>query len=237
MEQRKEKVEIIITNIFCIMGRPGSGRTSILKNILSDKEFVEKHKISRFTYGTTRALKPDDVIGENYFFFSDKEFQEIIKNDSGSIIESRSYDLINTKEPNYYFTLKDHIKFGTNYVGRVSLYQYEELKDWAERTQLRMSTIQINVYPILVDCGVFECFDRLELKLSDEMDLYNLFARMVSERYEYDQAVQRSPEIIDERNINTLILHNTKHNYDLIDELGTKAKEFITNKLSMQGVV
>lgn len=235
MDQNKQKFEMIYTNLFCLLGRPGSGRTSVLKNVLSDKEFVEKHQISRFTYATTRALKPDDIMGENYFFFSDKEFQEICRTDPDSIIESRSYDLINTIKPNYYFTLKDHIRFGTNYIGRVSLYQYEELKSWAEKTQLVLPSMQINIYPIMVDCGVFECFDRLENKLSDETDLYNLFARMVSERFEYEQALDRNPEVFDPANHNTLVLNNRTRNPDIIDELGARTKMFMTTKLSLQG--
>ncbi len=231
------KFEIIYTNIFCLLGRPGSGRTSVLKNVLLDKEFIEKHDISRFTYGTTRAFKPDDIMGVTYFFFTDKEFQEILKSDPGSIIESRSYDLIGSIKPNYYFTLKDHIKFGTNYIGRVSLYQYEELKSWAEKNQLKMPTIQINIYPIMVDCGVFECFDRLEIKLSDESDLYNLFARMVSERYEYEQAVNDNPEVIDTTNRNTLFLDNRTHDFSNIPKLAQETKDFIDKKLNMQGVI
>lgn len=232
---QKQKFKMIYTNLFCLLGRPGSGRTSVLKSVLSDKEFVEKHRISRFTYGTTRALKPDDIMGENYFFFSDKEFQEIRKTDPDSIIESRSYDLINSTKPNYYFTLKDHIRFGDNYIGRVSLYQYEELKSWAEKTQLKMPSIQINIYPIMIDCTVFECFDRLENKLSDETDLYNLFARMVSERYEYEQALDRNPEVFDGANHNTLVLSNMTRNSDAILGLASETKAFIVSKLVMQG--
>lgn len=236
MDLKDQKFDILYTNIFCLIGRPGCGRTSVLKNVLSDKEFVEKWKISRFTYGTTRALKPDDIMGETYFFFSDKEFNELKENNPSSIIESRSYDQIRSIKPNYYFTLKDHIKFGTNYIGRVSLYQYEELKSWSEMLQLKMPTIQVNVYPIMVDCNSFECFDRLENKISDEDDLYDLFARMVSEKYEYDQTVEDNPEIMDPTNPNTLVLDNTRHDYHVIPNLGVETKLFIAEKLSMQGI-
>lgn len=236
MDQKERKFNVVYTNIFCLIGRPGSGRTSVLKTVLSDKDFVEKRRISRFTYGTTRALKPDDIIGETYFFFSEKEFQEIKMNDPASIIESRSYDLVTSIKPNYYFTLRDHIKFGTNYLGKVSLYQYEELKSWAELLQLKMPSMQVNVYPIMVDCNSFECFDRLENKLSDENDLYDLFARMVSEKYEYEQTIADNPEIMDPTNTNTLVLDNTRHDYHNISKLAEFTKNFIESKLDMQGV-
>lgn len=223
---------ILRTNIFCLLGNPGSGRSSVLKTVLDDKEFTKKYNIVRFTYGTTRPITPDDIIGETYFFFNEKEFKGL---DPNSIIESRSYDLMTNMRPVYYFTLKDHIKFNTNYIGRVSLLQYEELRKWAELTQLKHPTVQISLYPITIKCNLFERFDRLENKASTEMELYNICARMVSEKFEYDRVIHTSPEVLDATNIDTLILDNTRHDYRVVTELATETKSFMAKKIDMQG--
>ena len=215
------------------MGKPGSGRTSLLKTVLSDDSFVRTYDINRFTYATTRPIGPDDIVGETYFFFTEKEYKEL---DSDSIIEARSYDLVTNKTPYYYFTLKDHIKFNTNYIGRVSLFQYEELKKWANILQLKNPCIQISLFPITLKCNAFECFDRLENKTSSEDELYNLCARMVSEKFEYDRAIINNREILDENNFRTLVLDNSKHDFKNIACLANDVKQFVSVQLIMQGV-
>ena len=40
----------VTTNIFCIMGNPGSGKYIILQNLLDDKEFISKYNISKFVF-------------------------------------------------------------------------------------------------------------------------------------------------------------------------------------------
>lgn len=215
------------------MGKPGSGRSSILKSVLSDESFIQKYNIRRFTYGTTRPIGSNDIVGETYFFFSDEEYREL---DKDSIIEARSYDLVTNTKPYYYFTLTDHIKFDTNYIGRVSLYQYEELKKWSSLLQLKNPYIQISLFPITITCNAFECFDRLENKTSSEGELYNLCARMVSEKFEYDRAIRNNTEILDNNNFKTLVLDNSKHDYSIVNCLANDVKQFVSVQLIMQGV-
>lgn len=224
-------MEILRTNLFCLMGKPSSGRASIVKSVLSDEEFVQKYKIHRFTCGTTRPITPDDVIGETYFFFTEKEYRAL---DPSSIIEARSYDLITNNQTSYCFTLKDHIKFNTNYVGKVSLYQYEELKKWAEITELKNPYVQISLYPILIKCNAFERLNRLENKASTEDELYDKCARFITERFEYNTVVSRNPEIKDDNSFSTLILDNSKHDFNRIQWLAKDVRQFISVHLIMQ---
>ena len=230
----KEQPNVLYTNLFCIMGKPGSGRASLLKNVLSDEVFVQKYNIRRFTYGTTRPVGHDDIVGETYFFFTEQEYKEL---DADSIIEARSYDLVTNTKPYYYFTLTDHIKFSTNYIGRVSLFQYEELKKWANVVQLKRPYVRIALYPITLECNAFECFDRLENKTSSEDELYNLCARMVSEKFEYDRAIINNREILDKNNFKTLVLDNSKHDFKNIACLANDVKQFVSVQLLLQGAV
>ena len=213
------------------MGKPGSGRASMLKTVLSDDEFVQKYKINRFVYGTTREITVDDIVGETYFFFTEKEFREL---EPSSIIESRSHDLITSNNPVYYFTLKEHIKFNTNYIGKVSLYQYEELKKWATMYELKYPNIQISLYLITLRCNAFECFERLKNKSSSEDDLYTLCARMVSEKFEYDAVIKNNKEVLDANCFTSLVLDNAKHDSNMIKYLSNDIKQFMAVHILLQ---
>ena len=36
---------VSVTNIFCLIGKPGAGRNTILKNVLNRSDFIEKYNI------------------------------------------------------------------------------------------------------------------------------------------------------------------------------------------------
>ena len=130
--------------------------------------------------------------------------------------------------------MKDHIKFNTNYIGKVSLYQYEELKKWAEMTELKYPNIQISLFPIMIKCNAFERLNRLENKASTEDELYNKCARFIYERFEYETVVSRNPEVLDNNNFCTLILDNSKRDFNRIQWLAKDVRQFVTVHLIMQ---
>lgn len=225
-------MEPLNTNLFCVMGKPGAGKSTLINNILNKEDFVNKFKINKFVYGTTRPMTPYDIEGDTYHFFSKDEFENI---DPDSIIESRSYDILYTGETYYTFTLKDHIKFGTNYIGQISAFQYEELKKWALKTQLRNSLIRINLFPIMITAPIFEREKRLMNKASNEQDVYNMCSRIVSERYEFNTVIKNNPELIDSMNPNTCIIENSKMGRQNLAILTERIETFMSNKLIMQG--
>lgn len=228
-----EETDILHTNIFCLIGKPGAGRSTILKNVLNRDKFIEECNISKFVYGTTRPKKPYDIEGETYHFMSKDQFLNL---DPDEVIESRSYDPFFEDEEYYYFTLKSYIKHGYNYIGKTSVFQYDELKKWTKIEQLKSPLIQIKIYPIIVNASIFEREKRMIYKCATDSDIYTMCVKFISERYEFNTVAQSNPEIIDKMNPNTLILSNNKSELGNIPLLGNEIEEFIKRKIAMQGL-
>lgn len=85
--------------IFYILGKSSTGKDTIYKNILEDKELNLKDIILY----TTRPIRDGEINGKSYHFVSDEEYVKI--KESGAIIEERSYDTMHGVWR--YFTVKD----------------------------------------------------------------------------------------------------------------------------------
>ena len=226
------KHNISVTNIFCVIGKPGAGRRTILKNIMNRTDFIEKYDISRFVYGTTRSMNPYDVEGETYHFMTHDEFENL---DPEQIIESRSYDPI-FGDPFEYFTLINHIKLGHNYIGKVSPFQYAELKKWASKTQIKLPLTKINIYPVIVSAPIFVREKRMINQASCEQDVYVMCTKLIGERYEFSTVTKENPEIADFSNPNTLQIDNSKIDKSNVILLCNELEKFIEKKIILQGI-
>ena len=223
---------VTYTNIFCLIGKPGAGRDTLMKNVFNKSGFIEKYNILRFVYGTTRPMTPYDIEGETYHFLTKEEFLNL---DPEEVIESRSYDPF-FGDSYYYFTLVNHIRFGNNYIGKVSTFQYDELKRWATKIQLKMPTVRINIYPIIVNAPIFEREKRLMKEASTAEDVYAMCTKLISERYEFSVVAKNNPELIDNYNPNTLIIDNSRTDKKNISVLGNEIEKFISKQIIMQGI-
>lgn len=85
--------------IFYILGKSSTGKDTIYKNILEDKELGLRDIILY----TTRPIRDGEIDGKSYHFVSEQEYEEIKK--SGLIIEERSYNTMHGVWR--YFTVKD----------------------------------------------------------------------------------------------------------------------------------
>lgn len=222
-----------VTNIFCLLGKPGSGRLSILNSVLNDTVFCDKYKLERLVYGTTRPIRPGDIDGETYHFMNEDQYKDIPQ---GDIIECRSYDIVYTDDIHYYFTLNSYIQFGKNYIVKASTVQYSEYKKWALLTQLKNSMLQINIYPILVNAPIFEREKRMMLTASTEDDVYSMCSKFITEKYEFKLAINENPELIDPDNRDSCILDNSKSGRQNILLLKDQLETFIGRKIIMQGL-
>lgn len=226
MEQHKIS---LITNLFCIIGKPGSGKQYIMSNIFSDKDFVRDNELLKFIYGTTKEVGASEMNGVNYKFYTMKDFKNI---DPQEIVEQRSYENFITQRVDYYFTLKSDIKIGKNYIGKVSMFQFEELRKWAQIEQLSNPNTMVNVYPIYITCPLKERLNSMLKEAVDDQDVYQVCARLLSERYEYSTLMEN--KVIDKYDPNTCIVGNRYFMDMRIDEDQfsiEKVKNFIKDRI------
>ena len=86
-------------HIFCIMGKSGTGKDTLYKELLSDAALP----FERLVPCTTRPIREGELNGREYKFYTAGEFHAMEK--AGRIIESRCYETVHG--PWYYFTADD----------------------------------------------------------------------------------------------------------------------------------
>ncbi len=112
--------------LFCLMGKSASGKDSIYKELLRDKEL----KLEPFVIYTTRPIREGEEEGREYHF-TDVEGMNRLKA-AGKVIESRVYHTVHGDW--YYFTVdegyddeKDRLIIGTLEVyNKIKVYYGEE---------------------------------------------------------------------------------------------------------------
>lgn len=86
--------------IFCLMGKSASGKDTIYKMLLSDKQ----HSFKKIVPYTTRPIRENERDGVQYFFTNEEGLHKM--QEEGKVIELRSYNTIHGVW--HYFTADDH---------------------------------------------------------------------------------------------------------------------------------
>lgn len=110
--------------IFCLMGKSGTGKDTVLKLLLQDNNLALKSVVSY----TTRPIRTCEQHGREYFFLSERELEEF--EFRGKIIEKRVYNTVDGLW--YYCTIDDgqiDLKKG-NFVLISTLDGYIKLSDY-----------------------------------------------------------------------------------------------------------
>jgi guanylate kinase len=100
-----------MNNIFIISGPSGAGEDTIINRL--EKELGVVHIITT----TTRAMRPGDREGKPYYFISDKEFQDKIKNNE-FVEYAKEYD------DNYYGVTREELERAEK-SGKIALWKIE----------------------------------------------------------------------------------------------------------------
>lgn len=97
--------------IFLIIGKSFSGKDTLLKDILGDKEFCEENNLHKLVRYTTRLKRPDEIDDDDYHFISNDEFKKIANNSSMVITSFNSdFGLL------HYITDFSELEDGKNYI-------------------------------------------------------------------------------------------------------------------------
>lgn len=110
--------------IYCMMGKSSSGKDTIYKLLLKDRELSLKTIVPY----TTRPMRAGETDGVEYYFCDEKRLQEL--ENAGKVIELRAYDTVHGVWK--YFTVDDHqIKNQEqNYLLIGTLESYLKLRDY-----------------------------------------------------------------------------------------------------------
>ena len=96
--------------IYYIIGKSSSGKDTIFKHLIERKELG----LRKFVLYTTRPIRDGETDGIEYFFVTDKRYQEL--HSQGKVIEERAYDTVYGVW--HYFTVDD---------GQIDLIKYDYL--------------------------------------------------------------------------------------------------------------
>ena len=86
--------------IFCLMGKSASGKDTVYKELLTDKDL----KLKKIVPYTTRPIRENESNGVQYYF-TDLDGMKALEA-TGKVIESRAYNTVHGIW--YYFTVDDH---------------------------------------------------------------------------------------------------------------------------------
>ena len=109
--------------LIVISAPSGAGKTSAIKSVI--RELNEQNKESKFSIShTTRSPREGDTDGSDYFFVTDKVFNEL--SESGTFIETA------VVHDNKYGTSKDfideNIKLGINIFLEIDVQGFQQMK-------------------------------------------------------------------------------------------------------------
>ena len=216
------------TTIFCIIGKPGTGKTRFIRKIMSDTAFVERIGLTRLMYCSTKVRRYAEQ-EYDYIFMPYAEYRRI---DRASIIEFRSYDSYDG-ETYFSFTRRQDINLGSTYICEASPVQCTNYIKWAKITELKEPTNQIKVFPIVINSPIFDRMYRLWEKVVTDEDIYEFCGKILSEKYEFSLFIKDFPELLnDTNNRNSLVINNEGSGEDFIISCSGMIKSFISEKMN-----
>ena len=189
-------------NIFCIIAKVGLNRHKYLEDILSDKRFVRRSKLKRLIYTTTISQREEELMhGDKYNYITIKEFKNI---DPSQLIEFRSYYTMDQGTV-YYCTRTKDFEVNNNLICITSPYQYEYYKKYCDNENIKHGYDKYKLHAIIIDATLVSRLKALATRFEklysenysalEELELYDLCRRIISEKGEFDDVFKRLPEL------------------------------------------
>ena len=215
------------TTIFCIIGKPGTGKTKFIKKIMSDQDFVERFGLTRMAYCTTKVRR----YAEQEYYYTFMPYAEYRRIDRNDIIEFRSYDNYDG-ETYFSFTRKQDINLGSTYICECTPVQCINYIKWAKNAELYEPTNQIRIYPIIINSPIFNRMGRLWEKVVTDEDIYEFCGKILTEKYEFSLFIKDFPELLtDTSNRHSIVINNEVDGEDFIISCAGTIKSFIAEKM------
>ncbi len=176
--------------LYCIMGKSGAGKDTILNKILASR----KDLTPIITY-TTRPMRPGEKNGREYYFVTLSVFEKLKNNNS--IIEYRKY---NTVQGEWYYFMADDNQIDVNsdkkYITINTIFGVRKLREI-----YGTSVIPIHLYVNDRD-RILRCFAR---ETSTNENYVEMCRRFVTDSHDYSSEMFDKFGIPDNRIINESI--------------------------------
>ena len=215
------------TNIFCIVGKTGSGKSEYYRRLLFDHPFTKILDISPLVYGTTRNKRLNEIEGIDYYFHTKEQYDRIDKDD---LVEFRSY-YKSDEGVVYYFTKNIYFEKTGNIICAASPYQYESYRTWCDKENIKTPG-KYKLYLIIIDASVYNRVTRLIKRHNNNEDaIYEICRRILEEKSEFENVFSRIPELIDPlSNPSVCFIDNNNDGEGAIEENIKRIKRFILAK-------
>lgn len=189
-------------NIFCIIAKVGLNRHRYIDDIMNDKRFIRKNKLKRLIYTTTISQREEELMhGDKYNYITIKDFKAI---DPSELIESRSYYTIDQGTV-YYCTKVEDFNVNNNLICITSPYQFEYYKKYCDNENIKLGFEKYKLYAIIIDATLVSRLKSLATRFEklyyendsalEELALYDLCRRIISEKGEFDDVFKRHEEL------------------------------------------
>lgn len=212
-------------NIFCFLGKTGSGKSEYINSIIDNSKFMKDNNLSLLVYGTTRKKRTKEVEDVDYHFISKEEFDNIPETD---LVECRTYYKFDEGEVKY-FTKNEYFDINNNIICITSPYQYESYRNWIAKENIKHPG-KYNLFLIIIDTDVATRVERCIKRSSrDDTVVYETCRRILEERNEFENVAKRVPELKDIMIYNTnCYINNNNEGTRFIKRNLEKIKVFIS---------
>lgn len=158
--------------IFCFVGMSGSGKSTMIKEVMGFFIRFSNRRYKNLVYHTTRKKRPGEVNGIDYIFE-----KSLYKDELPNVVEYREYKKADEGTVYYYTTYDDVSDSSVDaYVCAASVNQVLEYMNKLD-----------NVYIIVLECPVRDRILRsLQRSISDEASI-EVCRRVLEEREEFNK--------------------------------------------------
>lgn len=137
--------------VFYIIGKSGSGKDTIVDNLINDKKYSSLNLLKIVPF-TTRPMRKNEVNGDSYYFIKDQS--EILKYSKNgvlyNIIEKRDYHVANGKTWSYFTADCIDTNKSNNYITIGTLESFHSVSDYYNRKNKFNPGKSVAVFPIYI---------------------------------------------------------------------------------------
>lgn len=180
-------------DVFCILGKSGSGKSTVLNKLMEEYEVYNEYAVKRLVYSTTRAKRDNEIDGVDYNYL-EGGLEAFKKIDKESLVEYRYYHTKDNGDIVYFTRVSD---FGTvtEYTPLICTASSEQVISYIEAAA--KGKIHCKFHVIRINGNEFKRTNMLMGRCTTEIQKEEAKRRMEEECVEYDKLSECKVDILD----------------------------------------